>query len=308
MAEHVIRFERGLTLEQALALIEDESIENVREVAIFPPINACTEVSDEDSGKEDFLDLNNLPGAQLQAPAEIQTESTDEYSSEDNLPLSIWKRTCQNNRKKTNPKKKKIYNWVKEDLILPSIANSDMNLKYQSSSFPVVQFCRFFDDEVLDLIVNESNRYAAQINRKTIIEKSEIKSFIGILILSGYICVRRRRMYWERERDSHNDLVAEAMTRDKFEYIMTNLHVSDNTNDGIDHLVIPQPKQTRCRHCHERTITRCKKCDVGLHAYLKVTAERVQNLNVYELCTDVVEAIEIRSSVSPPYSHNSPTK
>ncbi|XP_050497860.1 piggyBac transposable element-derived protein 3-like [Diabrotica virgifera virgifera] len=35
--------------------------------------------------------------------------------------------------------------------------------------------------------------------------------------------------------------------------------------DRMDHLVIPQNKQTRCAHCHEKTTTRCSKCDKGLH-------------------------------------------
>nr|CAI5821285.1 unnamed protein product [Callosobruchus analis] len=35
--------------------------------------------------------------------------------------------------------------------------------------------------------------------------------------------------------------------------------------DHIDHLVIPQDKQTRCAQCHDKTTTRCIKCDRGLH-------------------------------------------
>nr|CAH7713553.1 unnamed protein product [Callosobruchus chinensis] len=37
-------------------------------------------------------------------------------------------------------------------------------------------------------------------------------------------------MYWENSKDSHNKLVSEAMLRDKFEYIMTHIHFSDNLN------------------------------------------------------------------------------
>ena len=35
--------------------------------------------------------------------------------------------------------------------------------------------------------------------------------------------------------------------------------------DGYKHWVIPQSGQTKCRHCHMKTTTRCEKCDVGLH-------------------------------------------
>lgn len=35
--------------------------------------------------------------------------------------------------------------------------------------------------------------------------------------------------------------------------------------DRIDHFVISQDKQTKCRYCHSKTTTRCQKCDLGLH-------------------------------------------
>ena len=39
----------------------------------------------------------------------------------------------------------------------------------------------------------------------------------------------------------------------------------DSRYDRLDHLVIPQETQTRCRYCHQKSTTRCMKCDVGLH-------------------------------------------
>ena len=39
---------------------------------------------------------------------------------------------------------------------------------------------------------------------------------------------------------------------------------ADSRKDQINHLVIPQSKQTRCRQCHKKCLTRCKKCDVGV--------------------------------------------
>lgn len=41
--------------------------------------------------------------------------------------------------------------------------------------------------------------------------------------------------------------------------------------DRIGHYVIPQDKQTKCRHCHSKTTTRCEKCGIGLHVKCFVT-------------------------------------
>lgn len=49
-----------------------------------------------------------------------------------------------------------------------------------------------------------------------------------MLLLSSYVQVPRRRMFWEREKDTHNDLVSNAISRDRFELIMSNLHFADN--------------------------------------------------------------------------------
>lgn len=35
--------------------------------------------------------------------------------------------------------------------------------------------------------------------------------------------------------------------------------------DDVMHYLIPQEKQTRCTGCHQKTNSRCNKCDVGFH-------------------------------------------
>ena len=65
-------------------------------------------------------------------------------------------------------------------------------------------------------------------NQNLTVDKHEIKYFIGILFLSGYLAPARRRLYWENACDTHHDLVTNAMRRDKFEAVFTNFHLADN--------------------------------------------------------------------------------
>ncbi|KAF2879901.1 hypothetical protein ILUMI_26270 [Ignelater luminosus] len=51
--------------------------------------------------------------------------------------------------------------------------------------------------------------------------------------IPGYVCVPRRDMYWERSFDSTHYLVANAMPRNRFRFIMQNLHCSNNANLDI---------------------------------------------------------------------------
>ena len=53
-------------------------------------------------------------------------------------------------------------------------------------------FLELFNDELTELLVEQSNRYAARKNRLRNITREEIKCCIGILRLSGYVKYRER--------------------------------------------------------------------------------------------------------------------
>lgn len=47
--------------------------------------------------------------------------------------------------------------------------------------------------------------------------------------MSGYCCFPRRRLYWQRQPDVYNELIAGSMRRDSFDDIMKIFHATDNT-------------------------------------------------------------------------------
>lgn len=51
-----------------------------------------------------------------------------------------------------------------------------------------------------------------------------------IVILSGYVPLPRRRMYWEESKDVHNKLVSQSMRRKNFHEIHNFLRATDNEN------------------------------------------------------------------------------
>jgi hypothetical protein len=95
---------------------------------------------------------------------------------------------------------------------------------------PVALFELFFDKPVFDYFVEQTVAYAHANKRPLfMVSAEEMKVFIGIHLLSGYIDVPRWRMYWECGTESYNQLVASAMRRDRFEEIKAHFHVSDNS-------------------------------------------------------------------------------
>lgn len=220
---------RGFSLHEALAMIEDGEIE-ASSITLLPPNNACGDVTDEDSGDEDNVDINNLPASQMQSVVEVVASNNtidDNWDSEDELPLTTVRHNLS--VRGNTIKRKREYQYVKEDLVAREVMfrNNTEELNFSDCS-PTSLFSLYFDDELFQIITEETNRYAAQKNHSLCVEASEIKCFIGVLLLSGFVSLPRRRMYWERSKDAHNELVSQAMSRNKFEFILSNIHLQDN--------------------------------------------------------------------------------
>lgn len=111
---------KPLKVHELIEELEGSDSEIPENIYIFPPDNANNENTDEDSGEEDNVELNNLPGSQLRAEVEIrarrsiQTRDVEDASwdSDDDLPLATFVK-----RSKIVSKKKRTYKWTKNDII-----------------------------------------------------------------------------------------------------------------------------------------------------------------------------------------------
>lgn len=198
------------------------------DVYIDPPGNG--NVSDGDSGDEDFINFDQLSRNQLLAPAELTLRrSQDNDDDEEVLGVPLTSRSTVSSIKTARRK------WVKRDL--PQNGREWFSplprsvLAVDSGSDPLTFFELFFNHDVIMHIVKQSVIYAAQQgNMSFTLSDSDIYCFLGILILSGYSPVPRRRMYWENNEDTRNILVTKCMSRNRFEEILRYFHVADNTN------------------------------------------------------------------------------
>lgn len=147
---------------------DDDFPEAGVDIYMLPPENACGDITDEDSGDERNLAIDNLPANQLRAPVEITfnksaespaNSNSDDEDEEYTMPLS---ELAKHLRKKTTQKSKKAdLKWVKKDF---DDIGSDDEWQFDVSEEvakkqPIELFQNFFDDDLIGLIVNESNRY-----------------------------------------------------------------------------------------------------------------------------------------------------
>ena len=95
---------------------------------------------------------------------------------------------------------------------------------------PMDYFRMFFDQEILQYICNESNRFSMQtdIDKPLCIDLKELEIFIGISFYMSMAKLPRTRYYWTSEIQM--PAVTDYMKMRRWEIIKSNLHFADNDN------------------------------------------------------------------------------
>lgn len=202
-------------------------------IVITPP-DDFSDNTDCDSGDEDTNNPDHLNHNQLSAQAEYYFDNNYEvdcstktapyeWDDEDDFPLSMY----------VQSKPTKV-TWKNGDLhanILEKFTALAPPITLSADSSPLQFFELMLSPNIVTDLVKFSNMYALKNNKQNLgVSTNEVYVFIGILLLSGYVPLPRRRMYWEESEDVHNKLVSQAMRRNKFEEISSIFHAADNDN------------------------------------------------------------------------------
>ena len=193
---------------EILALLEEEEEDGDVEVYIEP--NDPGLLTDEDSADEDDSGLvDNLSGRQLAANAEAvfndghRTTENDgdvQVIGDDKATFLGEYHATENDNETRNALPTMSYKTAKCSLgtsLTPgdSIFPKANYMKYRDFS-PVQLFELFFDEDLWNLLVNQTMIYATfRGETDFLVTKEEMKVFIGILIVSGIVPVSSRRMF-----------------------------------------------------------------------------------------------------------------
>ncbi|KAG5900222.1 hypothetical protein JTB14_008104 [Gonioctena quinquepunctata] len=93
-------------------------------------------------------------------------------------------------------------------------------------------------------ITFQTNLYATQRNQRVIVTEKDILSFIGIIFFMGYHILPNVESHWSTAEDLKVELVAKTMSRNRFQSILSNLHLNDNSiipNNNTDKLYKVRP-------------------------------------------------------------------
>lgn len=98
------------------------------------------------------------------------------------------------------------------------------------------------NDEVLNLIVTETNRQAKRYKRQWIDTDSlEIKKFLSIVMYTGMVGYPKISDYWSQQTFYINSYVPKIMARNRFQSLLRFFHISNNDYNPEDRLGKIQP-------------------------------------------------------------------
>ncbi|KAG5277831.1 hypothetical protein AALO_G00091860 [Alosa alosa] len=91
---------------------------------------------------------------------------------------------------------------------------------------PLDVFSCIFTDELWDMLVTETNRYAEQMRGQTPanskwspVSKTEMKTFVGLCLAFGILKLPTRKDFWRQTKWLYQTNVPKAMARDRFNMI-----------------------------------------------------------------------------------------
>ena len=218
------------------------------ELVILPPEDHGAGESEADSGDENEENPSALSRKQLLAKASVSLNTmapnvSDEWDSSDEIALSdVVNKHVKPNETSTPLSKKRRQakknpeppaNWRGVDSTKRMQLNqwNEPNPTFHNNLQPHQIFELFFTHDEMERICLESTSYARQKgNHVFTMTIDKFKSFLAILLLSGYNELPRQEMYWERQEDSHNSLVASLLSKNEFEDCKKYLHLCDNND------------------------------------------------------------------------------
>lgn len=119
--------------------------------------------------------------------------------------------------------------------------SSGLTFTVSSPPQPLELYEAYFDDELLDVIVAETNRYASQLlNSRNLgkhsrfrkwfpVTREELRVCFSLLMLQGIVKKPNERLYWSKSRLIETPAFGEIMPGNRFQLVMRMLHFVDNT-------------------------------------------------------------------------------
>ena len=235
-----------LHAETVLDSLESGNITNWLHADIYLAPSNDANCSDEDSGNEEHVDINSLSKNLLLSTCELPLQTEDQsahvivvnnqeaLSGVENTVTVATEASIDTTNDwvevsdlQDNPLSTKVEGFMPPTN--PFFADPETHNKCGT---PATLFEFFFDDELVKFICEMTNQYAVECNTPQWddLKPTELKTFLGIIMLTGYARLPSWKMYWEEALDVSHHLVKNSMPRNRFAKILSPIHFCDNSS------------------------------------------------------------------------------
>ena len=182
-------------------------------------------------GGDDDTDVVNEPNLEQEEQDGTPVASTSSGRGRKSTPKSrkVPKRSLIDEAIK--PKWSRLQNYQFDKIPIDDTATSYKALYQQIGAMNPVQLWEIFiDEDVLNLLVSSTNQYAAANNCPSFITSiGEMKTFLGVLYITGYHTLPQTNGYWSNRESLGCALIKDCISRDRFKRIKQFFHVCDNS-------------------------------------------------------------------------------
>jgi len=188
-----------------------------------------------EAGTDDSVDsLSGVSSLNKNLPAmHLASASSDEEVTDDEIDSHVWSEIDSESNSV----------FLEDHGIVEQVTRT-----FQDSTInPIDCYRHFITNEIIGLMVHETNRYAEQYllthslskRAKTLqcelTSNEEMLQFLGIIIEMGLVQMPKVDYYWSRSQMYGSQVIQNTISSDKFELLLKFLHFSNNEEQNANH-------------------------------------------------------------------------
>lgn len=186
------------------------------------PLSSDDEALDTDDDEEEYVPES------LSDDSDYDAKNEEEAITNLNSPINSTDTIVPNKKPCLQKNKKVLWKWVDNDLPEHFPTHSELKAKGNAllAKTPLQMFKTVCGKEFLELLTFETNRYRLENRSKmNVITINEMEVFLGICFYMSVIDIPFRRWYWSP--GTRQEMVSNAMTVNRWEEILSVLHMND---------------------------------------------------------------------------------
>ncbi|XP_039276089.1 piggyBac transposable element-derived protein 3-like [Nilaparvata lugens] len=228
--------DRGKNFDESIANDLLNEVDELTEIQIDDSALEILETVSRDHSQEEFLNLvsdiiSDVTDETIQPTQPPLFEEPDIPQKPTKSPAKVTKSSFHRQRPKSKPKTQ--YDWRKEEFFFPVDIQEDIFIPSVLEKTPYDYFKMFFDNDLINLIVDNSNLYSVQMTGKSIsVTKEDISDFLAIELLVGVVQMPAYTDYWSQSL--RYEKIASIMPLKRYQAIRRYLHFVDNTVQSND--------------------------------------------------------------------------